>query len=137
LSRPIESATRPARPPDHLGGHVDTHDLTGLADSPCGEEAVESGAATRVEHLLTRLQLTEREWVGDTGERLDRSVGKGIHRVPVVPTPGGKIATGVEMELVIGVLGHLGVLVAHLGPQRVGVDGHLVGVCGHIEVGNI
>ena len=91
------------------------------ADLVGGDERVEPGAGSDIDDTLTGLQLTQRERVGDTGERLDGPIRQPVDDVRVVAEAGGQRAAGVEVEAVCGRDGDLAVLLAHLRTQHLGV----------------
>ena len=63
-----------------------------------GDERVEPGAGTDVDDPLAGLQVTQRERVGDPGERLDRPIRQPVDDVGVVAESGGERPTGVEVD---------------------------------------
>ena len=49
-------------------------DATVRSDVVRGDEAVEARTGSDIDHVLTGLDHTETEWVGDTGEGFDRPI---------------------------------------------------------------
>ena len=92
-----------------------------------GDEGVEPGAGTDVDDPFAGFEAAQREGVADPGERLDRPLRQSVDDGRVVAEPLGEAAAGVEVVGAAGVDGDLAVLVAHLGAQRLAVDGRLDG----------
>jgi hypothetical protein len=66
---------RGSGPGEHLRGHVDPGHLPRRCDHLGGDERVGSGAAANIDDVLAWCEPSEREQVGNAGERLDRRVG--------------------------------------------------------------
>jgi hypothetical protein len=83
-------------------GHVDSDDSSLRPGRAGGDEAVGAGAAAEVKHSFARRDRSEVEKVADAGERLDRGGRDRVEVVGRIAEPFGEWATGLEVELVLG-----------------------------------
>ena len=97
-----ESAGAVARLGEHLRGHVDPADAAGGADLACGDERVEPGSRSGVNHPLTWRESPQRERVADPGEGLDGPVGQPVDDGRVIAEASGQRPPGVEVMRGVG-----------------------------------
>ena len=106
----------------HGGGHVYSDDASAGADLAGGDESIEAGAAADVEDGLAGAQVAEGEGVAGTGKGVDGALGKRVYESLVVAQHAGQGASVVKVEPLIGGQSDIGVLVADLAAQHIGVD---------------
>ena len=111
-------------------GHVDPDHPAAAADLAGGEEAVHARSAPEIDHRLAGADLGEVEVVTDPGERVDRLGRDVVELRRLVAEPLRELATRLEVELPLRVLGDLAVHLLHpalqlLRVERLCARGHL------------
>ena len=109
-------------PFQHCRGHIDADHRSFRTHRPRRDHGVESCPRAYIDDFLARGGQSPFEWVGYSGEGLDCRLRQTGEQRRVVTQLLSRESAGVEMELAVGAVGHLGVVGANLTPQLTHID---------------